>query len=93
MWTPGNGAPPNVAGVFNLVHPLPCKEFTSYGVRHRMCVVGLRVPAAAAAAGVQGRETWWNKDSKPSHGFGAALVPVGDAKHVIELLGEVAVVE
>lgn len=56
MWTPGSGTAPNNAGQFNLVHPLPSKEFMAYGVRHTLTLTGLRVSDADGAGGIEGRK-------------------------------------
>lgn len=91
MWTPGPGSPPNSAGTFSLVHPLPLVDFHGYGVSHRFSVVGVR-PAAGAAAcpGLQGRKLWWGKDWDDNRGFGAMVVPQ-DKQCTLEILGELSV--
>lgn len=102
MWSPGGGAPPNNAGLFSLVHPLPSRAFVAYGVRHRVTVTGLRAAAAgpggaaAAGPGPEGRPVWWKKDggaSAAEEGFGAMVVPMDGRTYDVEVLADVAVVE
>jgi hypothetical protein len=91
MWTPGQGAPPNNAGVFTLVNPLPSHEFTAFGVPHRFRVTGLR-PAPEGGRGLVERRMWWNKEGDdPAAGVGALVVPMDGKEYAAEVLGELTV--
>jgi hypothetical protein len=91
MWTPGPGAPPNNAGVFSLVNPLPSHDFTAFGVPHRFRVTGLRA-AAEGGHGLTERKLWWNKEGDdPAAGVGAVVVPMDGKEYVVEVLGELTV--
>ncbi|GBF98547.1 hypothetical protein Rsub_11877 [Raphidocelis subcapitata] len=88
MWTAGGGAPPNKAGLFSLVHPLPSVEFKAYGAPHKFELTGLRV--GGGAGGAQPRKAWWNKEADdPAAGVAAALVPEDGRAHEVELLARV----
>lgn len=103
MWTPGNGAPPNNAGVFHLTPNPPPKEFVAYGVKHRLTITGLRPlprPTSAETAddgGVaEGRPVWWKKDGGDGAavgGYGAVFVPMDGRRYPVEVLAEVAVAD
>lgn len=91
MWTPGPGAPPNNAGVFSLVHPLPAREFLAFGVPHRFRLTGLR-RAAEGGQGLKPHKQWWNKDdADPAAGVGAMVVPMDGKDYLVEVLGELTV--
>ncbi len=90
--SPPSKSPPNTPpGVFNLVNPLPSKEFEAYGVTHRLRVTGLRV---TSDGGVAGRKTWWNDRGpwREEEGYGAALVPMDGKQYTVDVMGELALV-